>query len=90
MVFLGLISYAVYLWHQAFIEKARAWTGADVTHLGGHFWPAATITVAATVAVASASWYLVERPLLRAVHRRTAPVPAPAEPAAPTPTAVGS
>jgi peptidoglycan/LPS O-acetylase OafA/YrhL len=57
--------------------------------LGGNFWPVAAITVAATVAVSTASWYLVERPLLRAVHRRSAPTsPTPNTPAPPNQPAV--
>ena len=30
MVYLGLISYGIYLWHQAWIERAVSWTGRPV------------------------------------------------------------
>jgi peptidoglycan/LPS O-acetylase OafA/YrhL len=52
------ISYAAYLWH------------VDVMRLFGG-WPAAGVLAAiATVSIATASYYLVERPLLAAARRR--------------------
>jgi len=52
------ISYAAYLWH---VDVMRLFAG----------WPAAGILAAiATVSIASASYYLVERPVLAAARRR--------------------
>jgi len=71
VAFLGTISYGIYLWHQGFIKKVHQWGGWDdialpngpfLVHAGGAF--------ALTVVVATASWYLVERPLLGRKHER--------------------
>lgn len=69
MVALGTISYGIYLWHQALIEQARAWTGADLSHLGGNPWAVGLIALAGTIVAAGVSWNLVERPALGMVHR---------------------
>ncbi len=71
LTWLGTISYGLYLWHYVFLR-----IGLPVP-----------IALGLTVATASASWYLIERPAQRAVSRilagrpssrrtRTAPLPA--------------
>ena len=80
MLYLGMISYGIYLWHQAFIEKVHQWGGwssRGLVTVGGkrvslpngpfleHLIPA----LALTILVASLSWYLVEQPLLRRKDR---------------------
>jgi len=66
MVYLGTISYGIYLWHQAFIEKVHQWGGWSGNPLpSGPFLEHVVPALALTIVVASASWFLVERPLLR-------------------------
>ncbi len=54
MVFFGTISYALYLWHQTFINSLL---------LGDHTVPRNLVLIAAAILVAWLSWVLVERPL---------------------------
>ncbi len=57
LVFIGLISYSLYLWHQpllAFVNYYR------ITRLTPG---ATTVSLAATLLVAAASWRLIERPV---------------------------
>ena len=83
----GTISYGAYLWHVPLLLFLRA-HGLLPLHVA----LALAIVLPATVAVASASWFLVERPALRWAHRRSdrgarpgRPVTrAPAPPAAPS------
>jgi peptidoglycan/LPS O-acetylase OafA/YrhL len=77
LLFLGLVSYGVYLWHLGVMLQFADWG------LGNHVlihpyvhW--ALLGGAATVAIASLSYYLVERPALSL--RRLVPAPRP-EPA---------
>jgi len=69
---LGLISYGVYLWHLTI----ATWLSGKGVH---EFWALLVITFALTVAAAAASYYVVERPILRFKDRRrrgASPVPA--------------
>jgi peptidoglycan/LPS O-acetylase OafA/YrhL len=99
LLYLGLVSYGIYLWHEALVFK--------IAHGVSH-WMTATLgigvelrylvlfglTVAAATAIASVSYYALERPALRlirlvdprpeAIHRREALAePAPATPLRP-------
>ena len=56
MVFFGTISYALYLWHQTFINSQL---------LGEHTTPRNLLLIAAAVLVSWLSWVLVERPVGR-------------------------
>ena len=56
MVFFGTISYALYLWHQTFINSLL---------LGEHSTPRNLLLIAAAVLVSWLSWVLVERPVGR-------------------------
>jgi peptidoglycan/LPS O-acetylase OafA/YrhL len=70
MVYLGMISYGIYLWHQAFITKVHQWGGrADNPLPNGPFLQTLIPALALTIVVASLSWYLVEAPLLRRKDR---------------------
>jgi peptidoglycan/LPS O-acetylase OafA/YrhL len=70
IVYLGMISYGIYLWHQAFITKVHQWGGwADNPLPNGPFLQVLIPALALTIVVASLSWYLVEAPLLRRKDR---------------------
>jgi peptidoglycan/LPS O-acetylase OafA/YrhL len=67
IVYLGLISYGIYLWHQAWVARAVSWQGRPVFRAS---FPAVLTTAFAwTLVTASASWFLLERPLLRSRDR---------------------
>jgi peptidoglycan/LPS O-acetylase OafA/YrhL len=62
IAWLGLISYGVFLWHMPFTEqfaKAQDWT----SH--GSFFVYTAVVAGTAICCAAASYYLVERPLLR-------------------------
>ncbi len=59
----GNISYSVYLWHVPLMLWLQHHLHYPEFH--GYFWQLFVVTLASTVAVASASWLLVERPILR-------------------------
>lgn len=60
MVFVGLISYSLYLWHWPLMAFLRLHLGSAVLP----FWPAAA-AVAAAFVMAVLSWALIERPFRR-------------------------
>jgi peptidoglycan/LPS O-acetylase OafA/YrhL len=62
--FAGRLSYSIYLWHVLFFASLPYITFPPLVFLDGH--PARYI---ATLAVAMASYYLVEKPLIRLGHR---------------------
>lgn len=80
MQFLGRISYGIYLWQIVVIGRwvsAPSFTGGvpeAARHPGQQFnvgfWPTLAWTLLVTVALATATWYLVERPWLRFRNRR--------------------
>ena len=83
LVSLGVISYGIYLWHLDLIHQLQVWTGW--TAGAEPFWLLAGATLAASIAFASASYFWVERPILRRKNRigwwsRNPPPPAPASP----------
>ena len=53
MVLLGTLSYSLYLWQQVFLDRDA-----------GHAWVGFPLNVLLAIAVACASYYLLERPLL--------------------------
>jgi len=63
VVYVGLVSYGVYLWHQAWIDKAVKWNNRPVFEAS--FPAIVTAAFACTLVTASLSWFVVERPLLR-------------------------
>jgi peptidoglycan/LPS O-acetylase OafA/YrhL len=67
VVYLGLISYGIYLWHQAWVAKAFSWQSQPLFRAG--FVALFTTAFAWTLVTASASWFLLERPLLRTRDR---------------------
>jgi peptidoglycan/LPS O-acetylase OafA/YrhL len=63
LLYLGLVSYGIFLWHLALINKLQD-LGVSTSYLG---WVA--LGLAAATVVASLSYYLVERPALRLKDR---------------------
>ena len=83
MQFLGKISYGIYLWQILVIGRwvsAPSYTGGEpgaARHPGGQFnvafWPTLAWTLTVTIGLATATWYLVERPWLRVRDRKLGP-----------------
>jgi peptidoglycan/LPS O-acetylase OafA/YrhL len=69
VVYLGTISYGVFLWHLVLLRFIQNALGLQV--FSGGFWIVWPLVVLASIAVASASWFILERPLLAWAHRRT-------------------
>jgi peptidoglycan/LPS O-acetylase OafA/YrhL len=65
LAWIGLISYGVFLWHFAVASKVGPGEGADLPFL-----LALVVMVVVSFAIAAASYYLVERPILRFKYRR--------------------
>jgi peptidoglycan/LPS O-acetylase OafA/YrhL len=78
LVYVGLVSYGVYLWHQSWLERAVKWNAQPDFHAS--FPAIVTVGFALTMVTASVSWFALERPLLR---RRDRYRPARAAEAAP-------
>jgi peptidoglycan/LPS O-acetylase OafA/YrhL len=57
---LGLVSYGIFLWHLAIGMRFGAFSQHHLT-----FWPLLAVMLAITIPIAAASYYLLERPLLR-------------------------
>ena len=67
VAWLGLISYGVYLWNEAIIEKYLDWT--DRTPFNTYLGSMLLVVVIVTIAVATTSYYALERPVLRLKSR---------------------
>ena len=63
LLYLGVISYGIYLWHNAAMEKVVGQIGRDGSW--GDFLLYLAVGVVAAVVLATLSWRLLERPLLR-------------------------
>ncbi len=61
-VYVGVVSYGIYLWHTPILEQV---TDVDAIPPNFRVW----VAFAATLAVASISWRYLEQPIIRAVHR---------------------
>jgi peptidoglycan/LPS O-acetylase OafA/YrhL len=72
VAWLGLISYGIFLWHYA-VAFELGNRGDDFG-----FWPLLAATLAISIAVAAASYYLLERPVLKFKYRRARRVETPA------------
>lgn len=78
LALIGVVSYGVYLWHEAWMHMYFEWTG---DHLFDVPWLHFTVVVTAlAVLSATLSYRLVERPILRSGHTpstRSEPLPVP-------------
>lgn len=74
LVWLGLISYGIFLWHFPVLGVLRD-LGAQNWVPGLQFPLVALLTFLGTVVCAAASFYLIERPLMRWARKRTQSVP---------------
>ncbi len=65
LVWLGVVSYGIYLWHQVFISGEFADQQMPYALFDGGMADRLFITVSLTVAIAAISYYVFESPLLR-------------------------
>jgi peptidoglycan/LPS O-acetylase OafA/YrhL len=63
MASIGVISYGIYLWHVGMLNEFMKWTGYTAQMVP--FWILTLATLALSIAVASASYFGLERPILR-------------------------
>jgi peptidoglycan/LPS O-acetylase OafA/YrhL len=63
MASIGVISYSIYLWHVGMIDQFLKWTRYEAFSVP--FWVLTLAVLAMSVAVSSASYFLLERPILR-------------------------
>jgi peptidoglycan/LPS O-acetylase OafA/YrhL len=64
LVFFGVISYGLYLWHWFFLEIVQQdWLDRPLYH--GNWIATLLAGLPVVVAAATASWYVLERPILR-------------------------
>jgi peptidoglycan/LPS O-acetylase OafA/YrhL len=66
-VYLGLVSYGIYLWHWFLLRIVADWL--DWPLYRGNWFVVLVLTLPIVVFAASVSWFAVERPLLRVAHR---------------------
>ncbi|MCX6518245.1 MAG: acyltransferase [Actinobacteria bacterium] len=67
---LGTISYGVYLWHMAFLGGNFAEKYMPYTENDGQVLLRFLVVLPASIAIASLSYYVLERPIMRTVNRR--------------------
>ncbi len=63
IAYVGLVSYGVYLWQEAWIPQVMSWF--HWTLFGGHVLQILVVAFAFTLATATLSYFIVERPALR-------------------------
>ncbi|MEO5608578.1 MAG: acyltransferase [Ornithinibacter sp.] len=72
LVYLGTISYGIFLWHLPIMFRVREVLGLDVFAHG--FWVTVVVTFAFSALVSAASWHLLEAPVQSWARRRTTSV----------------
>ena len=64
LLFLGLVSYGIFLWHTAVIAQLASWDLGRIGFVSPYLlWPLTTLL--ATTAIATVSYYALERPVMR-------------------------
>ena len=71
LVFLGTVSYGIYLWHESWIESFLRWTGDRIFTIS--FPQLLVIVTLSATASAALSYYLIERPVIRGRARALRP-----------------
>ncbi|HEY5170282.1 MAG TPA: acyltransferase [Acidimicrobiia bacterium] len=66
-VYLGLVSYGIYLWHWYILRIVADWLGWPLYH--GNWFAVLALALPIVVFAASVSWFALERPVLRLAHR---------------------
>ena len=66
-VYLGLVSYGIYLWHWYILRIVADWLDWPLYH--GNWFVVSLLTLPIVVVAASVSWFGLERPVLRLAHR---------------------
>jgi peptidoglycan/LPS O-acetylase OafA/YrhL len=72
IAWLGVVSYGIYLWHEAVLDAVLRWKDLSPPHAfpKPYSFPLMTLWLfALTIPLAALSWYLVERPALRLKDR---------------------
>ena len=67
---LGTISYGIYLWHMAFLGGNFAEKYMPYTENDGQIVLRFLVVLPASIAIASLSYYVLERPIMRAINKR--------------------
>ena len=67
---LGTISYGIYLWHMAFLGGNFAEKYMPYTENDGQVLLRFLVVLPASIAIASLSYYVLERPIMRAINNR--------------------
>ena len=67
---LGTISYGIYLWHMAFLGGNFAEKYMPYTENDGQVLIRFLVVLPASIAIASLSYYVLERPTMRAINKR--------------------
>jgi peptidoglycan/LPS O-acetylase OafA/YrhL len=81
VLWVGMISYGVYLWHDPLLSAIRGTTAVPTQATGiGNMLLLFLATAVAAIAAAAASWYLVERPAQRLARRARVATPVAAAP----------
>jgi len=75
LLWVGAVSYGIYLYHLLVLTKLNEWGYGDLIHGSAIAWALAGI--AGSIVLGAASYYLIERPLIRSSHRGRRP-PGPA------------
>jgi len=70
LTWLGTISYGIYLWHMAFISDLFLNGRLPYREFDGQVLLRFLVVLPASIAIASLSYYMLERPIMRTVNRR--------------------